>query len=132
MIDVKITPPAIVPQLLTPVPLVGSGKQMLINSKPVCLLGDELPPAIAGPLSYTAPPFVTPGIGMLTVILDPKAFTSQAISLKPMLVGGTPFSVAFNVATPATMPTPGGPVPDPVLVKPGTAMFVTGNTISAQ
>ena len=33
----------------------------------------------------------------------------------------------FQVVAPAMQPTPAGPIPDPVLLKPGTAQFITTN-----
>jgi hypothetical protein len=37
------------------------------------------------------------------------------------------FVAMFNVTVPAVQPTPVGPVPDPLVVKPGTALFITTN-----
>jgi hypothetical protein len=129
MISITVPPPAIVPQLLAPVPLVGSGTQVLVNNQPVCLLGDELPAAIAGPLAYTAPPYVTPGTGTLSIILNPSNVTVQASTGKPILIRDGPFQAVFTVGAPAMMPTPAGPQPDPLMVKPGTAQFITTNVI---
>jgi Contractile injection system spike tip protein len=94
-----------------------------------CLQGDELPAAIAGPLLYTAPPFVTPGTGSITIILMPTNLTIQTSNQKPMLLKGATFQAVFNVQSPAMMPTPAGPQPDPIMVKPGTAQFITSNRI---
>jgi hypothetical protein len=63
---VTILPPAIVPALAAPLPLGGSGTDVLVDGTPVCLPGDiEQLAALAGSLSYTAPPFVIPGTGTL-------------------------------------------------------------------
>jgi hypothetical protein len=129
MINITIPPPALVPQLMAPVPLIGSGTQVMVNDQPVCLQGDELPVAISGPLVYTSPPFVTPGTGTLTVILSPTNLTVQTSNGKPMLIKGSPFQALFNVQSPAMMPTPAGPQPDPLMVKPGTAQFITTNVV---
>lgn len=129
MILITIPPPAVVPQLQAPVPMVGSGTQVLVNEKPVCLLGDELPPAARGPLAYTAPPYVSPGTGTLTIILTQSNFTVQTESGKAILIKGSPFQVSFNVQAPAMMPTPAGPQPDPLMVKPGTGQFITTNVV---
>jgi hypothetical protein len=129
MIQITIPPPAMVPQLMAPIPLTGSSSNVQINSMPACLQGDELPPGIAGPLTYTAPPFVTPGTGTITIILMPTNLTIQTSNQRPMLLKGATFQAVFNVQAPAMMPTPAGPQPDPMLVKPGTAQFITTNLI---
>jgi hypothetical protein len=127
MIQVTIAPPAIVPQLVAPVPLIGTSQKVMVGGKPICLEGDELPPALKAPMPYTAPPFVTPGTGTLEVTLMPNNKTLQTDNGKKILVKGATFIAKFNVQTPAQMPTPTGPVPDPVAVKPGTAQFITTN-----
>lgn len=132
MIQITIPPPTIVPALAAPIPLMGSGATVLAARQPVCLLGDELPPALRVPLPYTAPPFVTPGMGTLSVMLTPANLTRQTMNGKQILIKGGTFSVQFQVTAPAMQPTPGGPVPDPVLVKPGTAQLLpTTPTIKA-
>jgi Contractile injection system spike tip protein len=129
MIQITIPPPAMVPQLMAPIPLIGSSSNVQINNMTACLQGDELPAAIAGPLMYTAPPFVTPGTGSITIILMPTNLTIQTSNQKPMLLKGATFQAVFNVQSPAMMPTPAGPQPDPIMVKPGTAQFITSNGI---
>ena len=124
-IKITIPPPAIVPMLQAPVPLLGSSQNVLEESKPICLLGDELPMAIKSPMPYTAPPFVTPGMGSLQIILLPTNLTKLTMNGKPIILKGATFQAIFNVSAPAMQPTPAGPVPDPLLVKPGTAMFIT-------
>jgi hypothetical protein len=132
MLQVTIPPPALVPQLMAPVPLLGTGMTVMINNMPVCLQGDELPPMLRMPLVYTAPPFVTPGMGTLTLILLPNNMSMRSMfGGKPALLKGATFQAVFNVTVPAMQPTPVGPVPDPVVVKPGTAQFIT-TTINAQ
>src|SRR5215831_15961236 len=78
MLQVTIPPPAIVPLLVAPVPLIGTGLTVMINNQPVCLQGDELPPTLRVPLVYTAPPFVTPGMGTLTLILMPNNMSMRS------------------------------------------------------
>jgi Contractile injection system spike tip protein len=131
MIQIQITPPAIVPLLMAPVPLIGTGFTMLIGGQPVCLQGDELPPMLRTPMPYTSPPFVTPGIGTLMIILAPNNLTLKTVQGKPMLLKGTTFQASFMVSAPAMMPTPGGPVPDPMMTKPGICLFITTN-VTAQ
>ena len=128
MIQVTIPPPTIVPQLMAPVPLIGTSQNVMVSGMPVCLEGDELPPVLKAPLPYTAPPFVIPGIGTLEVTLMPNNKTMQTENGKKILIKGAAFLAKFNVQTPAQQPTPAGPVPDPVAVKPGQAQFITTNT----
>jgi hypothetical protein len=94
----------------------------------VCLVGDELPPVLRTPQPYISPPFVTPGMGLLTLILTPSNTTTRTVNGRPLLLKGTPFQATFQVTIPAMQPTPVGPIPDPLVVKPGTAVFLTTNT----
>jgi hypothetical protein len=126
-ITITIDPPTIVPQLQAPVALTGSGGSVTVNGMSVCLVGDEIPVQIKGPLEYTAPPFTQPGVGTLTLTLLPPNMTSQTMMGKPLLIKGGPFVAMFMVTEPAMQPTPAGPVPDPLLEKPGTAQFTTTN-----
>jgi hypothetical protein len=127
MIKIDIFPPAIVPALLAPIPLVGTSRDLVVNNMPACLDGDELPPALRAPLPYTAPPFVTPGLGLVSVVLTPTNKTAQTSDGRAILIKGATFLAELQVTVPAMQPTPGGPVPDPVLKKPGTATFITTN-----
>jgi hypothetical protein len=127
MIQVTIAPPAIVPQLMAPVPLIGTSQKVVLGGKPICLEGDELPPSLKASMPYTAPPFVIPGTGTLEIKLMPTNTTIPTDNGKKILIKGATFVAKFNVQTPAQQPTPGGPVPDPVAVKPGTAQFITTN-----
>lgn len=124
LIKVTISPPAIVPLLQAPVPLLGSSTDVMVGGCPVCLVGDELPVELREPLPYTAPPFVIPGMGKLTLTLLPANQTLLTKNGKAMLIKGAAFTALFTVQSPATQPTPSGPVPDPVAAKPGTAEFI--------
>jgi hypothetical protein len=64
---------------------------------------------------------------MLTVTLLPTNMTQQTTNDKQILIKGGQFSAMFTVEEPAMQPTPAGPVPDPVVEKPGTAEFITTN-----
>jgi len=127
MIRITISPPAVVPPLMSPIPLIGTSTNLTVNNMPVCLEGDELPPMLMAPLPYTAPPFVTPGTGTVSVTLTPMNKTLLTDNGKAILIKGTPFMAEFQVMAPAMQPTPVGPIPDPVAKKPGMAEFVTTN-----
>ena len=128
LVRVTIDPPAIVPVLEAPIPLLGSGGSVQAAGLSVCLLGDELPDLLREPLAYTAPPFEVPGMGTLTLTLLPENLTLLTrCQGKPLLIKGAAFTALFTVEEPAMQTTPAGPVPDPVAEKPGTAMFITTN-----
>ena len=129
MIRITIFPPAIVPMLMAPAPLMGTSADMTVMKMPVCLEGDELPPMLKAPMPYTSPPFVTPGMGTVSVTLLPLNKTMTTKNGKPILIKGTPFPAEFTVSAPAMQPTPVGPVPDPVAKKPGLAEFITTNVM---
>jgi hypothetical protein len=127
MIRITIFPPVIVPSLMAPIPLIGTSTNVNVNMMFICLEGDEIPPALRAPQPYTAPPYVTPGMGMVSVTLTPMNKTLLTKNKKAILIKGNPFPAEFQVVAPAMMPTPGGPVPDPLLKKPGIAEFITTN-----
>jgi hypothetical protein len=120
-LQVTIPLPAVVPSLALPVPLVGSGTDVLVDATPVCLRGD-VPTALAGLLVYTAPPFIIPGTGTLT-LGQPNVTALTLSGGKPIVIKGQ-FPATFNVVTPAF----DGDVPDPDLEKVGIAEFITTNT----
>jgi hypothetical protein len=127
MIQITITPPAIVPMLVAPVPLIGTGTTVMVSNVPICLQGDELPPSLKAPMPYTSPPFVTPGMGTLSIMLAPLNLSKKTQNGKPIILKGATFQASFAVSSPAMQPTPAGPVPDPVMTKPGTCQFITTN-----
>jgi Contractile injection system spike tip protein len=132
MLQITVPPPALVPPLMAPVPLIGTGATVLVNHQPICLEGDELPPVLRFPLPYTAPPFVTPGLGTLSVSLSPANKSLRtSVSGRSALLKGATFMATFTVTVPAMQPTPVGPVPDPVATKPCTAQFIT-TTVDTQ
>src|SRR6266540_5357156 len=117
MIQITIPPPAIVPTIMAPIPLIGTSVSLMISGAPACLEGDELPPPLRAPQPYTAPPFVTPGMGILSLTLTPANKTLQTKNGRAILIKGTPFLAEFQVVAPAMQPTPAGPIPDPLLKK---------------
>lgn len=129
MISITIPPPTIVPQLLAPVPMVGTAATVLVSAMPTCVLGDELPPSIRGPLAYTSPPFVVPGTGTLKIILMPTNLTIPTnTGGKPIIIKGATFQAIFTVQSKAVNPVSGSS--DPLAVKVGTAQFITSNTLT--
>ncbi len=129
LVEITIDPPAIVPALEAPVPLEGSGAPVTAVGLTICLFGDELPESLMEPMEYTAPPFIEPGMGTLRLTLTPANLTELTRKGKQLLIKGGPFTALFTVTEPAMQITPAGPVPDPVLEKPGTAQFITTNEI---
>lgn len=128
LVSIVIDPPTVVPQLEEPVPLAGSAGTITVNGMSACLLGDQMPDELMEPMEYTAPPFTTPGMGTLTLMLAPDNMTVRTTADdKPLLIKGGTFIATFTVEEPAMQPTPAGPIPDPVLEKPGTAQFITTN-----
>jgi hypothetical protein len=127
-IQFTVPPPTLIPMIAAPVPMIGTGTTVMVANVPICLQGDELPPPLRAPMPYTAPPFVTPGMGTLTVMLLPTNLSQKTVQGKPIILKGATFNATFNVSAPAMQPTPGGPVPDPVMSKPLTVQFITTNT----
>jgi hypothetical protein len=122
--------PAIVPMLAAPIPLIGTGTTVMIGGQPACLMGDELPPSIAGPMPYTQPPFITPGMGkILKIMLTPQNLTKQTQQGKQMLLKGAQFTATFQVSAPAMQPNPppAPPTPDPQMMKTFQCQFITTN-----
>ena len=128
MLQIIMTPPCVVPSVVAPVPLIGSSTATIVNMMAACLEGDELPKMLIPPQAYTAPPFVTPGMGKFEIMLKPENKSSKGKESKPYLLKGTVFDCKFSVVSPAMMPTPGGPVPDTLLTKMGKCQFITKNT----
>jgi Contractile injection system spike tip protein len=114
---VAIPLPVVVPALVAPVPLEGSGMDVLVDAEAVCLPGDvKLPAALTGLLLYTAPPFIIPGTGRLT--LGAPNVTALTLSGgEPIVIKGR-FSARFTVEEPAMVETPDGAVPDPSRSRP--------------
>jgi hypothetical protein len=126
---ITITPPALVPALLAPVPLVASGFST-INGLAVCVEGDENPQSLQVPTPYTSPPYTVPGMGTVAVTLGASNKTSAATDQgKAILLKGSTMTAQFTVSVPAQMPPPVS-TPDPLAAKTGTAVFITTNTLA--
>jgi hypothetical protein len=107
--------------------LKGSGS-MRVGGKVACVEGDEGSVRVEG-CSYSAKPFVTPGVGTLTIkelAPDQLAASSSTRGGKLMAKGGS-FIAEFSVTTPATQPSAAGPIPDPIAKYLGTGSFVPTN-----
>lgn len=130
MIRITVPPPVLCPPITAPLPLIGKGAPITAHMMPVCVQGDEYPPVLLAPVPYTAPPFVTPGMLKVMITLVPGTHLTILTKFggKPALIKGGPFQVQLQVVSPAMQPTPAGPVPDPVAVKPTTGEFVVTNT----
>jgi len=121
--SLKVTIPLPAVVLVPPLPpLVGSGTDVLVEDRPVCLPGD-VPALLAGPFFYTVPPvFDIPGTGTLT--LGQPNVTALTLSRgEPIVIKGE-FPATFTVEKPAMA----GEVPDPDVEKVGIAEFITTNT----
>lgn len=131
MIMCEADPPCVTPELMIPIPLVGTSPNVLVMGLPICLEGDQLPMEWLAPSPYISPPFVIPG--MLTVdevIAVPEDnLTTSTLNDMPILVQGSPMVVMMSVVEPAMFQPPGPvpPVPDPVPVKTGMATIINEN-----
>jgi hypothetical protein len=98
-----------------------------------CVEGDESSVSVPGCL-YTAPPYVIPGTGTLTIEQlggDQLAATSRTGD-KKLILKGSQFQAKFSVMSPAQQPQASGPVPDATPSYSGNGTFVTTNvTIKA-
>ena len=130
MVQVTVMPPCIVPQLLAPVPMVGTSPSVTVMGTPVCLEPDAIPPAVRGPMPYTSPPFVQPGVLSITqfVLVPGVHLTVAAQNGQPMIIKGSQFQVVLTVMTPATGPAPAS-LPDPLAVKPAMGQYITTNMV---
>lgn len=114
--------------LITPIPgvMVGSGKVTHMGRK-ICLEGDEGNVIVPG-VPYISPPFVIPGVGMLTI----SALGSDQLTKKTtdqgtkVILKGSKFDAEFQVLVPAMQPPPAS-VPDATPKYQGNGMFITSN-----
>ena len=115
------------PPIVAPIPLKGMATKMFIDSKPVCIKGDELPAFLKSPLPYIAPPYVIPGMGVLDVKVPPTHL-SKIIKINgtAALIMAGPFEAKFNVSVPAMQPPPGPapPIPDTSMTKKFMVNFI--------
>jgi hypothetical protein len=111
-----------------PTSITGSAVNIKINGKAACLVGDESSAAVLV-APYIAPPFITPGVGTITITLVPDQISDQSLGeTKNFIKVGSSFIATFTVTVPA-MSIAGTPQPDPLLIKVGSGTFVTSNTL---
>lgn len=128
-IQFTVQPPAIIPSLSAPLPIIASGFSAKGVMK-VAVDGDENLKMLNAPQPYTTATHTVPGTVSVKVNLPPAYKTKTATDKgKAMLVKGSgPWDVLITVQTPAQS-TSVPPVPDPVATKPAKAQFVTANTV---
>ena len=127
--DQAIYLPAFAPAVVVVRPgiLSGTGRSN-VSKVPLCVQGDEISATVPG-CAYISGSFVTPGVGTLSI----SALGADQLSMKtkcghkPVMLKGSMFTAQFQVTVPAMMPTPGGPVPDPMPMYTGSGNFVTTN-----
>lgn len=128
--DQAIYNPAFGPALVTVRPgiLTGTGPRVNVTQANLCVQGDEASASVPG-CPYMSGSFTIPGVGTLSIAAlgaDQLSKKSRAGG-KFLMLRGTTFTAQFQVTVPAQMPTPGGPVPDPVPLYSGSGSFQTGN-----
>lgn len=111
-------------------PITGTA-DMLIQSIPACLEGDQASVIIPG-CTYFRPPYVIPGTGIVTIKrLDPTQTTvNSTYRGRRIILRGGNFVGLFTRVVPAFQPNPSGaPFPDMTPTYDGSGMFVTSNTV---
>jgi hypothetical protein len=126
--DMVVFMPTFGNAVVVPVPgtLSGTGRAN-VGKKPVCVDGDEKMVMVPG-VTYVAPPYVIPGVGILSIDTlggDQKARKTSAGG-KPVLLKGSTFTAKFQVTVPAMQPG-APPVPDATPQYSGNGQFVTMN-----
>lgn len=99
-----------------------------VNNKKICVVGDEKKVIVFG-CSYTSPPFITPGAGILSIQSLATNQKSRKVKSKrkAVLLKGNMFNARFKVTVAATQPSAPAPIPDPMRFYPGTGYFTTTN-----
>ena len=112
--------------------LSGTGSAK-INGSPFCVEGDEANVIVPG-VMYTAPPYVIPGVGILSIdsLASDQVATKTKSGGKAVLLKGGDFNAKFEVVSPAMQPPPGpgSPIPDSTPQYSGNGNFITTNTKS--
>lgn len=104
--------------------LVGTGRFM-INGKPGCVITDLM--KVVVPCSYISGAFVTPGAGMIQLVLAaPDQTAKKVLSGGPALIKGGQCQAVFIPTAPAMNPSTTPPTPDPTVGVPtqGKGRFI--------
>ena len=114
----------VIPQ---PGTLSGTGNSK-IGGKIISVEGDEANVIVPG-VTYMAPPYVIPGVGILSIdsLASDQIASKTTSGGKAVLLKGGDFNAKFEVLAPAMQPTPTGPVPDSTAQYSGNGSFVTTN-----
>jgi uncharacterized Zn-binding protein involved in type VI secretion len=111
--------------------VIASAAKTKVTEKPVALQGDEMK-WMSLPCGYTAGGFSVPGMGVAKVMMlggDQTTKTTK-VENKAAIIKGSNFMAVFMVMAPAMMPTPTGPVPDPMpMHMGGMGKFINSNTV---
>lgn len=109
--------------------VIASAKKVKVTKKPVALVGDEMK-WMSLPIGYIAGGWVIPGVAIAKVkMLAPNQKTKKTkVEGKNVIIKGIFYMGYLMVMAPAMMPTPGGPVPDPMpMHMPGMGKFINSN-----
>lgn len=112
--------------IVTPQPgtLSGTGRAK-VGGMIVCVEGDEASVIVPG-CQYIAPPYVTPGVGILSIdsLASDQIATKTKSGGKAVLLKGGDFNAKFQVVVPAMDPVP---APDTTTEYSGNGVFITTN-----
>ncbi len=108
--------------------LSGTGNKVNASGPQICVNGDEDSAVVSG-CAYIAGPYSIPGVGTLSITqLGSDQLSKKTKSGgKTIMLKGTTYNAKFQVNSPAQMPTPDGPKPDPTPQYAGTGTFMTTN-----
>ena len=128
MVVIVPQPPTLAPTIMAPTPLIGTSPDTLVMGMPICLEGDQIPAEWMSPMPYTSPPFMIPGTLSVTEIITVPGVNCTIVTMNgaPILIEGGEMVATLQVEQPAQLPGP-APLPDPLMVKTGTATFITTN-----
>jgi len=109
----------------------GSAAKVKVTQKAMALEGDEMK-WMSTPVPYMSGSFSVPGMAVCKVqkLGADQTTSTTTFEGKAGIIKGSNFMAVLMVMVPAMMPTPAGPVPDPVPMYPGgMGKFITTNTV---
>ena len=114
--------------LMAPAQAVLSGTgRFMINGKPGCVMTDLLKVIVPG-VPYISGAFVTPGVGMIQLVIAGADQVAKKVvsSGAPVLIKGGECQAVFIPTAPAINPAGPSPVPDPTVgtPTPGKGRFI--------